>query len=127
MDIRMKSVETLKQKLNKLNLSEARKADLIVKYIKADAKLTKRMNDYFGIRTVQKRKKAKTKKKPHSNKRSANREPIIQSSKTSNQPYRGSHARIFDHRARPEPDLHIEADKQLDKEYFKLGQEDLGG
>ena len=60
----MKSVAKLEQKLKKLNLSEARKTDLIAKYIKADAKLTKRMNDYFGIRPVQQRKKAKTKKKP---------------------------------------------------------------
>ena len=54
----MKSISRLTKRLNQLNLSYARKADLISKYKKADPILTKEMNEYFGIKAAPPRKKA---------------------------------------------------------------------
>ena len=131
----MKSISRLTKRLNQLNLSYARKADLISKYKKADPILTKEMNEYFGIKAAPPRKKAFKKniikkrklvtrprtspQKKNEYKSSSKQKTIHQYSKTNKQTYRGSHASVFDHKARPTPDLHLEADKLLDKEYLK--------
>ncbi len=116
----MKSPAKLSKKLNRLNLSYARKADLMAKYINANSQLAREMNNYFGIKDPAPRKKIKTKKKAVQKRKIVNkRNSVPQYSKTNKQSYRGSNASVFDHKARPTPDLHLEADNLLDKDYFK--------
>ena len=123
----MKSLHALSKKLNNLGLSYVRKADLISKYICAGPELTRQMNVYFGIKNpvspVRKKPKAAPMPKKKTIKRKKQTKKIKKSSgpysETNKQTYRGSNASLFDHRARPTPDLHLDADKLLDKEYFK--------
>lgn len=103
----MKSLDQLRKILNELELGEARKADLINKYKKADSSLRNEMQEYFGIKATEE--EAPNIKHTENN----------NYNKPDSKAYYGSNARNFDHRARPTPDLHLESDKALDNEYFK--------
>ena len=96
----MKSLDKLRQILNDLNLSDARKADLVNKYKNASVALRTEMNKFFSIKNTEE-------------------SPSKNHNKPDSKAYYGSNARNIDHRARPTPDLHLEADKSLENEYFK--------
>ncbi len=110
----MKMVKQFTQKLDSLNISIDRKADLLSKYLNANSNLESKMNEYFEIIPPLISKKTKRKVVANNKKKIKNPEAkyII------NDNYYGSRRKSFDHKARATIDIHLESDASLGKKYF---------